>query len=416
VPNDVLCFSHLRWDFVYQRPNHLMARAARDRRVFFVEEPVFDDRDSMSFDPVLRDGVHVVTPRLPAWDAGNPTSSLKRMIDRLVWEFGLDDPVLWYYTPMALPWTDHLRRAATVFDCMDHLAGFKGAPAGLVSMETTLLRRSDLVLTGGAQLYAAKRTANRNVHCFPSSVDVAHFATARSTSSEPADQATIAHPRLGYCGVIDERIDLDLVAAAAASHPEWQFVMLGPVVKIDPATLPRAENLHYVGLKTYEELPAYLAGWDVATMPFAHNEATRYISPTKTPEYLAAGLPVASTSIQDVVEPYERLGLVEIGNGPAAFIAACERALATDLPAHIAKADLLLADMSWDRTWAAIDTLLSVAVERRVADAGTDHLPVDPASAVSDRSPVLAGGLASGLSSGAAGAAAPGGRSLAALE
>jgi UDP-galactopyranose mutase len=340
-----------------------MARAARDRRVFFVEEPVFEDRDSMTFDPVMRDGVHVVTPRLPARESADPDPALKRMIDRLVWHFGLGDAVLWYFTPMALPWTDHLPRTMTVFDCMDNLAGFKGAPTGLLALEAKLLRRADLVLTGGAQLYAAKRSAHHNVHCFPSSVDVAHFGTARSPGSEPADQTGIPHPRLGYCGVIDERMDLDLVAAAAASRPQWQFVMLGPVVKIDPDTLPRAANLHYLGMKTYEQLPTYLAGWDAAIMPFAHNEATRYISPTKTPEYLAAGLPVASTSIHDVIEPYERLALVEIGDGLAGFLAACERALATDRLRHRAKADAILGQMSWDRTWAAIDALVAIATE-----------------------------------------------------
>src|SRR4051812_12831420 len=146
VARDLVCLSHLRWDFVYQRPNHLMARAARDRRVFFIEEPIFEDRGSMSFEPVERDGVQGVTPRLPAWDAEDPQASLKRMIDGIVWQYGVDDLVLWYYTPMALPWTDHLARSATVFDCMDHLAGFKGAPAGLLTLEMDLLRRADLVL------------------------------------------------------------------------------------------------------------------------------------------------------------------------------------------------------------------------------------------------------------------------------
>jgi glycosyltransferase involved in cell wall biosynthesis len=298
-----------------------------------------------------------------------------------VWQYGLHDAVLWYYTPMAVPWTDHLSRSATVFDCMDHLAGFKGAPAGLLALDAKLLRRADLVLTGGAQLYAAKRSAHHNVHCFPSSVDVAHFGTARGSASDPADQAGIAHPRLGYCGVIDERMDLDLIANAAACHPEWQFVMLGPVVKIDPETLPRRANLHYLGMKTYEELPAYLGGWDAAIMPFAHNEATRYISPTKTPEYLAAGLPVASTGIHDVVEPYGRLGLVEIGDGPAGFLAACERALATDRARHEVGADAILSQMSWDRTWAAMDALVAVASERALEDVPdlglADPLPVD---------------------------------------
>jgi UDP-galactopyranose mutase len=383
VRRDLLCFSHLRWDFVYQRPNHLMTRAARDRRVFFIEEPTFDDRRSMTFDVVDHDGLHVVTPRLPGSEAEDPQPSLKRMIDRLIWQFGLDEPVLWYYTPMALPWTDHLARSATVFDCMDHLAGFKGAAAGLLTLEADLLRRADLVLTGGAQLYKAKRTAHPNVHCFPSSVDVVHFGAARGAVTEPADQAGIARPRLGYCGVIDERMDLEIVAASAASHPDWQFVMLGPVVKIDPDTLPRAANIHYLGMKTYDELPAYLAGWDAAIMPFAHNEATRYISPTKTPEYLAAGRPVASTSIHDVVEPYERLGLVEIGDGAPGFADACERALAAHRPRLLETADRLLAEMSWDRTWTAIDALITAAVASRAVD--VDESPV---TAVAPRSRV----------------------------
>jgi UDP-galactopyranose mutase len=405
VPSDLLCFSHLRWDFVYQRPNHLMARAARDRRVFFVEEPVFEDRATMTFESVDRGGVQVITPRLPTSEADDPEASLERMVDGLVRQFGIERPVLWYYTPMALPWTDHLVRSATVFDCMDHLAGFKGAPAGLLALEAALLRRADLVLTGGAQLYDAKREAHPNVHCFPSGVDVAHFRTARGSLTEPPDQASIAHPRLGYCGVIDERMDLGIVAEAAAAHPEWQFVMLGPVVKIDPATLPTAANIHYLGMKSYDELPSYLAGWDVAIMPFAHNEATRYISPTKTPEYLAAGRPVASTSIHDVVEPYGRSGLVEIGDGASGFTAACARALAMDPERLRKKADGFLAEMSWDRTWDAIDALLTAAIRHRARhpEPALSEAVLSPARSLVGATPGRAG-------------AAPAACSLAALE
>jgi len=365
VRRDILCFSHLRWDFVYQRPNHLMARAAKGGRAFFVEEPMFEGESAPTMRSAVRDGVTVITPILPTTDASAPQASLRHVVNDLVRRSEILDPILWYYTPMALPWTDHLTRSATIFDCMDHLAGFKGAPPGLLMLEAELLRRADLVLTGGAQLYAAKRSTHASVHCFPSSVDVKHFASARTWRTEPADQATIPHPRLGYCGVIDERMDLDLVAAAAAAHPDWQLVMLGPVVKIDPATLPHAPNIHYLGAKTYRELPAYLAGWDVGIMPFAHNEATRFISPTKTPEYLAAGLTVASTSITDVVDPYGRQGLVEIGDGAEGFLAACERALETDLVRHRRAADALLAKGSWDRTWASIDTLIASVLERR---------------------------------------------------
>jgi hypothetical protein len=361
---DIVCFSHLRWDFVYQRPNHLMARAARQGRVFFVEEPMFEGEAGSTFAVVVRDGVTVITPKLPVSVASDPDPSLKKVIGDVLRLFDISEPILWYYTPMALPWTDHLPRCATIFDCMDHLAGFKGAPPAMVTLESKLMERADLVLTGGVQLYKAKRAAHPDVHCFPSSVDVDHFASARWIETDPADQAAIAHPRLGYCGVIDERMDMDLVAEAAAAHPEWQLVMLGPVVKINPASLPRAENVHYLGPKTYAELPGYLSGWDVGIMPFAHNEATKFISPTKTPEYLSAGLTVASTTIDDVVDPYGTQGLVEIGDGAGGFVAACERALARERVAHRRAAGAFLARMSWDRTWVAIDALLEDVLDR----------------------------------------------------
>ncbi|MFL5677637.1 MAG: glycosyltransferase family 1 protein [Chloroflexota bacterium] len=364
---DIVCFSHLRWDFVYQRPNHLMARAARRGRVFFVEEPTFEDETRSTFAVVVRDGVTVITPKLPVAVAPDPHTSLKKVLDDVVRLFDIVDPILWYYTPMALPWTDHLSRSVTLFDCMDHLAGFNGAPPEMLALESALMERADLVLTGGVQLYKAKRAAHPDVHCFPSSVDVDHFASARWIETEPADQAAIAHPRLGYCGVIDERMDMELVARAAAAHPEWQLLMLGPVVKIDPASLPRPANVHYLGPKAYAELPGYLSGWDVGIMPFAHNEATRFISPTKTPEYLAAGLTVASTTIDDVVEPYGNHGLVEIGDGSDGFVAACERALSHDRSAHRRAAGAFLAKTSWDRTWVAIDALLEDLLDRRTA-------------------------------------------------
>jgi hypothetical protein len=372
LSRDLLCFSHLRWDFVYQRPNHLMARAARDRRVFFFEEPTFDEGGAAGLDLAEREGVTVVTPRLPSSEMDHPEESLRRLVDDLVRLADIKEPVLWYYTPMALEWSDHLARSLTVFDCMDHLAGFKDAPPGLIALEGRLLDRADLVLTGGAQLYAAKRRSHTNVHCFPSSVDVAHFRKARRGLLDPTDQTAIPHPRFGYCGVIDERLDLDLVAATAASRPEWQFVMIGPVVKIDPADLPQAVNIHYLGMKRYEELPAYLGAWDVGIMPFAHNDATRYISPTKTPEYLAAGLRVVSTSIHDVVEPYGRNGLAQIGDGAAGFLEACTQALATDIVEHRHSADAFLAQNSWDRTWASIDTLIATALERRSRNRRTE--------------------------------------------
>jgi UDP-galactopyranose mutase len=259
---------------------------------------------------------------------------------------------------------------------MDELSAFKGASALLKDREAELMRRASLVLTGGQSLYEAKRHQHHNIHPFPSSVDVQHFAQARHITADPADQAGIPHPRLGYFGVIDERMDLALLDGIAASRPDWHLVMLGPVVKIDPATLPQRDNIHYLGSKQYEELPRYIAGWDVALLPFARNEATRFISPTKTPEYMAAGKPVVSTSIRDVVRPYGQQGLVRIADDVAAFVAACSSAMAEDPVHRMTQADAFLRQTSWDGTWSRIRLLLdavtcSVAADEDLAGGAT---------------------------------------------
>lgn len=209
------------------------------------------------------------------------------------------------------------------------------------------------MFTGGQSLYEAKKHQHKDVHAFPSSVDVAHFGQGRNPLPEPADQAGIPHPRAGYCGVVDERMDRELLGEVARLRPDVHFVMLGPVVKIDPASLPQGPNIHYLGSKNYRELPAYLAGWDAALLTFAHNEATRYVSPTKTPEYLAAGKPVVSTSIRDVVRPYGELGLVRIADSPEQFAHALDDSLAPEAtnPQWREAVDSFLAGTSWDITW-----------------------------------------------------------------
>jgi UDP-galactopyranose mutase len=283
---------------------------------------------------------------------------LRQLLSAFMKEHGVKEHILWYYTPMALPFTRHLRPIATIYDCMDELSAFKGAPPLLKQREQELMRRADLVLTGGQSLYEAKRHQHPNIHPFPSSVDVNHFAQARTITDEPPDQAGIPRPRLGFFGVMDERMDLQLLDDVAAARPDWHVVMLGPVVKIDAASLPRRPNIHYLGAKKYDELPHYLPGWDVALLPFARNEATRFISPTKTPEYMAAGLPVVSTSIRDVVRPYGQQGLVRIADDPRAFVRACEEAMAEDRVERVTVADAFLRQTSWDGTWTRIRRLM----------------------------------------------------------
>jgi UDP-galactopyranose mutase len=273
----------------------------------------------------------------------------------------LHDFVLWYYTPMALPTARGLKPSAVVYDCMDQLSAFRGAPPELELLERQLFEQADVVMAGGYSLYRAKQKIRTDVHLFPSSVDIAHFRTARAKRAEPADQENIAHPRLGFFGVIDERMDVDLLAGVAALRPDWHIVLLGPVVKIDPASLPRPANIHYLGQKSYAELPNYISGWNVAILPFARNESTRFISPTKTPEYLAAGCPVVSTSIADVVEPYGRLKLVHIADSPSDFVRQVECALVEDEAKRRAQADVFLAGNSWDATFSKMAGLVDAA-------------------------------------------------------
>lgn len=363
---DLICLSHLRWDFVYQRPQHLLSRFAKGRRVFFVEEPVFGEGQPRLEISPRGDGLHVVVPHLPHGSSVEAVEAMqKRLVDQLFEGREIEDYVLWYYTPMAMGWTRHLKPLATIYDCMDELSAFKGAPPALREREVELFRRADLVFTGGQSLYEAKRDQHRAVYAFPSSIDAPHFARARSVAQDPADQAGIPHPRLGFFGVIDERMDIGLLDALAAERPDWHLVLVGPVVKIEESELPRRANIHYLGGKSYEELPSYLAGWDVALLPFARNESTRFISPTKTPEYLAAGKPVVSTSIRDVVRPYGDMGLVRIADTPREFVGAVEQALGEDAASRMEVVDAFLSQTSWDRTWARMSELIEDVVAAR---------------------------------------------------
>lgn len=348
----VLCLSHLRWRFVHQRPQHLLSRCARQNRVLYFEEPMFD-AISPELEVVSCDhGVLVIVPHLPPGTSPHVAEAVQgRMLVDLLEELSAPNPIVWFYTPMALPIAARVDARATVYDCMDELSAFLGAPPELVERERRLLQRADVVFTGGHSLFEHKRQLHHNIHPFPSSVDVHHFAQARELMPDPEDQDGFPRPRIGFFGVIDERMDLGLIERLAEAEPLWQLVMLGPVAKVDPARLPRRPNIHWLGPKSYRELPGYLAGWDVAMLPFARNESTRFISPTKTPEYLAAAKPVVSTSIRDVVRPYGEQGLVWIADGVAEFAAAIREALASDRAVRVAQADAFLADLSWDRTW-----------------------------------------------------------------
>ena len=364
---DLICFSHLRGDFVFQRPQHLMSRFAKDRRVFFIEEPVFVDGEPALDVDQRSEGLYIVKPQFRhGTGSAEIESSLRRMLDELVSRYSIRSHTSWYYTPMMLGWSRHLEPRAVVYDCMDELSAFRGAPAEMVSREAELFDLADLVFTGGRSLYEAKRAQHPSVFCFPSSIDAAHFGRARNSDGpQRPDQQAIHHPRIGFFGVIDERTDLALLEKIAQFRPEYNFVMIGPVVKIDEADLPRRNNIHYLGGKKYDELPDYISGWDAAMMPFALNESTRFISPTKTPEYLAAGRPVVSTPIRDVVRPYGEAGIVHIAESPEEFVAALDKALSERTAGWLDRVDEFLSGMSWDNTYMSMSELIDDVVASR---------------------------------------------------
>lgn len=357
---DLICFSHLRWNFVFQRPQHLLTRCAKNQRVFYIEEPIFEHIEHDRFDTNhTKEGVTVVTPFLKH---GYSEEDISAKLNILLRDFfvrnTISNYIFWYYTPMALSYSIFFEPVLIIYDCMDELSMFKNAPESLLENEEKLFKKADLVFTGGQSLYEYKKDKHYNIHPFPSSIDKEHFSSGIG-GADPEDQVNISGTRIGFFGVIDERLDIKLLDALAKARSEWQFVMIGPVVKIDPADLPINENIHYLGQKDYQELPKYLAHWDVAILPFARNESTRFISPTKTPEYLCANIPVVSTAITDVVRPYGELGIVNIANDVEVFIKAIEFAIVQKEESEWKeKVNNFLAKNSWDLTWEKMSELI----------------------------------------------------------
>jgi len=376
---DLICYSHLRWDFVYQRPQHLLSRMAKHFRVFYIEEPVFDAASNFVDHQQRGNGIWILVPHLvPGLTPHEIVAEQGRLLSTFFKYVELSSFIAWYYTPMALDIDFGTTPALIVYDCMDELSAFKNAPVALREKEAELFRVADIVFTGGASLYEAKKECHKNVYLFPSSIDKAHFETARAISVDPADQENIPHPRVGFFGVIDERMDLPLVAHMAAQRPGWHIVFIGPVVKIDPQSLPQAPNIHWLGKKTYEELPQYIAGWDVAMMPFILNESTQFISPTKTPEYLAAGKPVVATAIQDVATEYGNAGLVYMAEHANDFITGIGIALDIgDKSSWLKAVDAKLATNSWDNTSEKMLYLINIALSDKTHKKNTNQKKED---------------------------------------
>jgi UDP-galactopyranose mutase len=366
---DVICFSHLRWNFVFQRPQHLLSRWAKECRVFYFEEPIFGKFEKnyiQSINNSDHPNVSVVTPHIKEGTSElEVTSYLRNAVNHLIKWNKITDFMSYYFTPMSITFTRHLLPKVAVYDCMDELSCFKNAHPMMLPNEDELMKYADVVFTGGYNLYEYKKKKHSNIHPFPSSIDQKHFESG-TNKPDPEDQANILHPRVGFFGVIDERFNIQLLSELADLLPHMQFIMIGPVVKIDPDSLPKQKNIHYLGQKNYHELPVYLANWDVAILPFAKNDSTRFISPTKTPEYLCAGKPVVSTSIRDVVVPYGEMGLVHIADKPDEFARAIEIALKQKNDTlWLDEVKSFLKKNSWDLTWSNMKETVLDTIERK---------------------------------------------------
>jgi glycosyltransferase involved in cell wall biosynthesis len=352
----MIVFCHLRWDFVFQRPQHLMTRMSGDRRMLFIEEPVQYSPEEENTANLIKvsEHIHVLQPKVRNIDA------IREILPDYILNKSI--PVGWFYSAAFVSLSDVLQYEAIVYDCMDELTLFKEAPIELINQEKQLIKIADVVFTGGKSLYESKKELHDNVFCFPSSVDEQHFGTAKKELPVPDDIRNISGDIVGYFGVIDERIDLELIAQTADMLTEVSFVMIGPLAKITEADLPRRQNIRYLGMKHYSELPAYLGRFTIAMMPFALNEATKFISPTKTLEYMAAGKPIISTRITDVVTDYS--DVVSLVQTPEDFAQAIEEMIILDRDFHETKYNSILANTSWDATANQMKTQLN-KIERK---------------------------------------------------
>lgn len=346
-------FSHLRWNFLFQRPRHLASRSAGSFKVYFVEEPVFGMPETRLEFLSLGDNLEIIVPHFRTRMRDDASiAAQKELLTTFFDGKNLANFIFWYTSPLFLPVTEPFRPALTVYDCVHEPAALRFSQQMLKKYEDELFDRADLVFTSGYSLYEAKRRRHGEVHHFPNSVDVAHFFQARPYMTDPTDQASIPHPRIGYFGAIDDRIDVALLEGLAHRKPEWHFVMVGPVCNIHADTLPRLRNIHYLGTKSYYELPSYISGWDLAIIPFVHNESTRYLNPIKTAEYLAAGKPVITTPITDILRQYGRDKLVNVAGTQDEFIRVASLELGNiDREEWLRRVNEFLPQNSWDKTW-----------------------------------------------------------------
>lgn len=373
----IIVFSHLRWEFVWQRPQQILSRLANSNPVLFIEEPMYDlapgDNPNISLFHAATN-ISVASPHFPVGQAAS-AGELQQMVKNAIESVGsaaFGRPLLWYYNPTMADWSmDLVDHRGVVYDCMDELAQFDYAPDGLIESESRLIEKADIVFAGGYELWLKKRKQHKNAHFFGCGVEYGHFAQAQDAELEiPSDVTGLPSPVIGWFGVIDERFDCDLLREAATLRPDWSFVMVGPVVKIDPSVLPRGHNIHWLGQRAYAELPGYCKAFDACMMWFALNDATEFINPTKALEYLATGKPVFATAVRDVVRQYTEV--INICATARQLVNSMELALASDQSQQRQMGIEMAKASSWEAAVARMKHLMEKVIAEREAVASQD--------------------------------------------
>jgi glycosyltransferase involved in cell wall biosynthesis len=371
----IIVHCHLCWDWVWQRPQQFISRLSDRHQILFVEtigpDPQLSSPLARFHVPENFPNVHVLRLQFPSWrwsDAAFVDRERRRLVQEFVNGPGagrFENPVQWFYDPMAVPsFAGHMDEIATVYDCMDELSKFRTAPPEIKSRERDLLARADVVFTGGYKMWEAKTPFNDNCHFYGCGVDVGHFGKARAPQTEiPGDLASVRKPALGYFGVVDERMDYELIARMADANPDWSIVMVGPALKVESSTLPRRANIHWLGQKAYADLPAYCKGFDVCLMPFAMNEATEFINPTKALEYMAAGRPIVSSAVPDVVRNFG--SVVKVAKSHDQFIRLCRQAVERPDADGIGRGLKMAAANSWESIVARLENHIGEALLKK---------------------------------------------------
>ncbi len=371
----IIVHCHLGWDWVWQRPQQFISRLSARHAVLFVETLAPDPQLAA---PLARfrtadnfPNITILSLQFPTWRWNNG-HYVDAERQRLVQEFVASRPgnpfehaVQWFYDPMAATaFQGHMGEILTVYDCMDELSKFRGAPPDILQREAKLLMRADVVFTGGRKLFEAKSRYHDNCHFYGCGVDEEHFGQARQNSTQiPPQLAPLSKPVLGYFGVVDERMDYELVAKLAEVNPEWSVVIVGPAVKVDAQSLPQRSNLHWLGQQAYADLPAFCKGFDVCMMPFALNEATEFINPTKALEYMATAKPIVSTAVADVVRNFG--SVVKIAQSADDFISLCRQALAAPEPETTQRGLQMVRENSWESIVSQLERHVSEALVKK---------------------------------------------------